>query len=73
MANETPPGAATAACFGIVWAVFITIPLQYVVMFWLLQTNEAPAWVWACFWVLLPSHVLSAVLLKTVQLLTGKD
>ena len=53
---------AAAGCFVTVWDFLIVRPLWLVLVFGILSRLDAPTWLWACYWVYVPSIVVGAIL-----------
>lgn len=59
MADITPKDLC--GCLGAIFLFFLSLPLWYVLLFWVLTSLEAPGAIWACYWIYVPSGIISAL------------
>lgn len=58
-----PTGKELAGCLSAVIVLFISLPIWYVTLFWILYTLTAPPWLWAAYWVYVPTGLIAGVLM----------
>jgi hypothetical protein len=61
MSDEDKSGEAVIGCATSAWALLVTLPLWFAILFGILQHINTPMWLWVCFWVYVPANVLCAI------------
>ena len=57
-----PSGKEVAGCLSTILALFVSLPIWYVMLFWVFYTLDAPPWLWASYWVYVPSGLFAGAL-----------
>lgn len=71
MSNEkdnNPYGCAAALL-----ALFIVMPMYYILQYWILSTLEAPRWCWVLFAIYLPTSIIIHLLTAMAKLAGDKS
>ncbi|MHC4302110.1 MAG: hypothetical protein ACYS7Y_33015 [Planctomycetota bacterium] len=55
-------GKQVTGCLGAVLHLSICIPIWYVLLFHVLSVIQAPPWIWAAYWVYVPTGVIAGIL-----------
>jgi hypothetical protein len=58
---DAPTVKQSLTCLSVLFHLFV-IPMWFVLLFYILHTIGAPAWVWACYWAYCPLTMIAGVL-----------
>ena len=66
MSNEQE-AKTMLGCVVAVIVFFVTMPIWYALLFFLLKHNDAPTWAWAAYWVYVPANFLGTILTRAAD------
>ena len=62
MSNDLT-GKQVTGCLSAILTLFVSLPIWYALLFYILFTLQAPPWAWAAYWVYVPTGLFAGVLL----------
>ncbi len=66
-------GKQAMGCIMAVLALLVSLPLWYVILFYLLYTTQAPPWIWVAYWVYVPIGLIVGILQQALRLGNGQE
>jgi uncharacterized protein (DUF983 family) len=66
--DEKSEWQQAAGCLAAMLTLFVTMPIWYALLFWLLLNANAPTWAWVAYYVYVPVGMVAGALMHLAKL-----